>query len=124
MADDQNTAPPDIGTLKGDDRQRAAYQYFIGKGWSAPQAAGIVGGLKGETTNLNPIQSHDNGRGLGIAGWNGDRLSGLVQFAGTQGKSPTDLQTQLDYVDHELRNSESGAGNLLSSATTPKQAGQ
>lgn len=122
MADDKNQ--PDIATLQGNNRWRAAYQYFVGKGWSPAQAAGIVGGLRGETSGLNPAQTHDNGQGLGIAGWNGDRLTGLMQFTGTQDKNPTDLQTQLDYVDHELRTSESGAGNLLSASTTPQQAGQ
>ena len=121
MADDQNQ--PDIGMLQGNARWRAAYQYFVSKGWSPAQSAGIVGGLQGETNGLNPVQTHDNGRGLGIAGWNGDRLTGLIQFAGAQDKSPTDLQTQLDYVDHELRTSESGAGNLISASTTPQQAG-
>src|SRR5512138_113144 len=101
-----------------------AFQFFINKGWSPVQAAGILGGLRGETENLNTTQSHDNGIGLGIAGWNGARLQGLKNYAASTGQSPTDLNTQLQYVDHELRTSEATAGGLLRQAQTPEAAGQ
>lgn len=117
---DQNQ---DINELTGADRARAVYDFFINKGWLPAQAAGIVGGLRGETENFNPKQLHDNGMGLGIAGWNGDRLAGLRKFAAQNGTSPTDLNTQLEYVNHELHSSEAGAGQLLSMATNPVQAG-
>lgn len=105
-------------------RQAAAYNFFIQHGWSPVQAAGILGGLNGETSNLNTTQSHDNGIGYGIAGWNGPRLTGLYQFARQNKESPSDLNTQLGYVDWELRHSEAGAGAVLGQAQNPAQAGQ
>lgn len=103
--------------------QVAAYNFFLQKGWSPAQAAGIVGGLRGETSNLNASQSHDNGIGLGIAGWNGQRLQGLRDFASAHGTDATDLRTQLEYVNYELHGSEANAGSALSRAQSPQDAG-
>lgn len=126
-----NATPTKIGAGYGgaqswsaDPSQQAAYGFFRSRGWSPAQAAGIVGGLRGETANLNTSQVHDNGTGLGIAGWNGTRLAGLKDFAASRGTQPTDLQTQLMYVDHELRNGEAKAGDLLRGAKSPGDAGQ
>lgn len=113
-------ASPDAKT----DPQAYAMSFFQNKGYSPVQAAGIVGGLKGETANLNTAQVHDGGIGLGIAGWNGPRLKNLQAFAQAKGTDPTDLNTQLEFVDNELKSSESGAYRGLQSAQTPQQAGQ
>lgn len=108
------------------DRNQIAYQFFLDQGYTPVQAAGIVGGLRGETADLNTRQVHDGGIGLGIAGWNGPRLNGpngLNAFAAQRGADPHDLNTQLAFVDHELRTSEGAAYNLLRGATTPEAAG-
>jgi hypothetical protein len=106
-----------------DPAQVAAYNFFLTKGWSPAQAAGIVGGLRGETSNLNASQSHDNGIGLGIAGWNGQRLQALHSFAAQHGTDATDLRTQLEFVNYELNGPEANAGRALRSAQTPQDAG-
>lgn len=106
------------------DPHAYAMAFYQNKGYSPVQAAGIVGGLKGETANLNTSQVHDGGIGLGIAGWNGPRLKNLQAFAQTRGTDPTDLNTQLEFVDNELRSSEGGAYKALQTAQTPQQAGQ
>lgn len=113
----------DVDALAGPDRQAAAYRFFLSRGWSPAQAAGIVGGLNGETSNLNTAQRHDGGIGLGIAGWNGPRLHALQQYAATNGASPTSLPVQLGFVDHELRSTEGAAGAALGRAQTPEDAG-
>lgn len=101
-----------------------AMEFYKNRGYSPVQAAGIVGGLRGETANLNTSQVHDGGIGLGIAGWNGDRLKNLNAFAQQKGTSPTDLNTQLEFVDNELRSSEGTAFAQLQAAQSPQQAGQ
>lgn len=114
----------DIDKLTGRDRWQGAYRFFLAKGWTPAQAAGIVGGLRGETANLSPTQVHDNGIGLGISGWNKDRLKALRSFAKQRGETAPSLATQLEFVDHELRNTETVAGGLLSRAKSPREAGQ
>lgn len=112
-----------LNELQGAPRWGAAYQFFIDKGWSPAQASGIVGGLRGETAGLNPGQVHDNGIGIGISGWNGDRRAALSAFAKANGADPLDVKTQLAFVDHELRTTEAATGEKLKAAQTPEEAG-
>lgn len=112
-----------LNSMRGNLRQQSAFDFFVQRGWSPVQAAGIVGGLRGETGNLSTTQLHDNGIGIGIAGWNAERRAALNRFAAANGKSATDLQTQLEFVDYELRNNEAEAGALLKAARTPEDAG-
>jgi hypothetical protein len=53
---------------------------------------------------------------------NGDRLTNLQQFAAAQGKSPSDFQTQLDFANWELNNTESATGKALQGVTDPVKA--
>jgi len=116
--------PQQMSGLSGAPKQKAAYDFFIDKGWSPAQSAGIVGGLRGETAGLDPTQIHDGGMGIGIAGWNGQRRAALNEFAAANNASPTDLKTQLEFVNFELNGSERTAGDKLRAAQTPEQAGQ
>ena len=102
------------------DRQQYAYKFYLSRGYTPAQAAGIVGGLRGETADLNTSQVHDNGIGYGIAGWNGPRLAALRQMYGDKAG---ELDNQLAFVDHELRTSEGKAYGALQAAQTPEDAG-
>lgn len=97
---------------------------FNNLGWSPVQSAGIVGNLQHESAspNLNPLAVGDGGRAFGIAQWHPDRIKGLLDFAKQYNLNPKARDTQILYVDHELRNSEASAGNKLSQATTPQEA--
>jgi hypothetical protein len=106
------------------DPHQGAYTYFQSSGWTPAQAAGIVGGLRGETENLNATESHDSGRGIGIAGWNGDRRAELQRFAAANGLDMNARATQLQFVNHELQTNEKAAGDKIRAATTPEQAAQ
>jgi len=111
------------------DREQQAMDFYTDRGYTPEQAAGIVGNLTNESS-LNPtaINPNDAGPGRdseGIAQWNRDRLSNLQGFAAERGTTYTDYETQLAFVDHELRGtggngggSESAAYNRLQNATT------
>lgn len=105
-----------------------AMQAFIEKGWSPAQAAGIVGNLMGESGKglnpraVNPGDGADGSDSIGIAQWNGSRAAALKQFAAARGKPWDDIETQVAFIDHELRTSESAAGSALSKAQTPDDA--
>lgn len=80
---------------------QAAYSYFIGKGLSPNAAAGIVGNLKAES-NVDPNSNQADGPGRGIAQWSeGGRWESLKAWA--DGRDITSLQTQLDFLWHELQ---------------------
>jgi hypothetical protein len=103
---------------------QTAMQFFQSRGYTPVQAAGIVGNLVQESGPLDPTLSHDNGTGVGIAGWRLERRQALRTFAAAKGTGETDFQTQLEFLDQELRTTESGAGGRLKAAQTPAQAAE
>lgn len=104
------------------ERQSAAMQYFMGRGWSRAQAAGIVGNLAVES-NLNPNGPRgDGGKARGIAQWHPDRWKNLETFARIRGLDPNSFEAQLAFVDHELRTTEAKAGGALGRTKTARDA--
>lgn len=100
--------------------QRAGWM-FNNLGWSPAQSAGIVGNLQHES-GFNPTITGDGGSALGVAQWHPDRIRGLVNFARKNNLNPEALDTQLLYVNEELKTTESAAGNKLKQAQTVPQA--
>jgi hypothetical protein len=68
------------------------YNYFLNKGMSPAQAAGITGNLMVESyPEINPSAFNPEGGGkgaFGIAQWRGPRLQGLLDFAGMSDAQP------------------------------------
>jgi hypothetical protein len=87
--------------------ESAAFNFFVGKGLSHVQAAGIVGNLIQES-NVLPGAVQPGGPGRGIAQWsvggrwNADHGDNLAAYASQHGMSPWSLTTQLDFVWYEL----------------------
>lgn len=99
-----------------------ALKFFISKGWSTEQAAGIVGNLQAESgANLKTDAIGDNGQAYGIAQWHPPRQK---DFSKTTGKDirGSSLQDQLTFIDWELNNTERNAGKQLKTAKTAEQA--
>lgn len=104
------------------DNQQQAYQYLISQGYPPVAAAGIVGNLVQES-GVNPIvRPGDSGSAHGIAQWRGDRWSGLQDYAKQNRGSVNDLNTQLGYLDYELRNRYGDTYQKLMSARSPGDA--
>jgi hypothetical protein len=86
---------------------RTAFNYFVRKGLSPVQAAGIVGNLQQES-GINPLSVQRGGPGRGIAQWllhqRWDRTpnDNLASFARQHGGSANSLNTQLDFIWYEL----------------------
>lgn len=97
-----------------------AFGFFTARGWSPSQSAGIVGNLMGES-QLNPGAIGDGGRAYGIAQWHPDRQAKFEQIYNTPIRGSS-LEQQLEFVDWELRNTESRAGNILSRQMTVEDA--
>jgi hypothetical protein len=111
-----------LGGLGGMDPFGTALAFFIDKGYSPPQAAGIVGNLVQES-GVNPNGPRgDNGTAAGIAQWRGDRLANLQRFAASAGADPKDLLTQLEFVHRELGGPERSAYTSLKASDTAPAA--
>jgi hypothetical protein len=110
----------------GSEDARKAMEFFIAKGYSAPQAAGIVGNLMQEsglrTAALNPGDGNDGSDSIGIAQWNGPRAEALRAYAAQNGGNTDDLMTQLGFIDHELQGPESRVREALLASTDPISA--
>lgn len=116
------------------DRNRGRFEGNAGviageladRGWSDHQIEGALGRLQQESSlNPNAQRKNDAGPGLhsyGIGQWNQDRLSGLDKFAEARGKTRSDLATQAQYIDHEMRTKESKAWGEMQKATTRAEA--
>jgi len=111
------------GTRAPQSNEEEAFAYFVKKGLTPAQAAGIVGNLMQES-GVNP-GSHQlgGGPGRGIAQWSvGERWTGVEALAAEQGKSPYDLGVQLDYIWQELNGTESAAFAALKQASSASEA--
>ncbi len=63
-----------------------------------------------------------NGKTFGLWQWLGPRREALEAFAKSAGGSPADPKVQTAFFLHELKTSESKAGEMLRNARTPEQA--
>lgn len=110
-----------ITGLQGAEAARQAHQFFMGKGYTPEQSAGIVGNLVHES-GMNPFSSGDAGTSGGLAQFHNERLTALRSYAASVGKPATDFRTQLEFIDKELHGPEAATLAKLQGAKTPEQA--
>jgi hypothetical protein len=110
-----------LTAIQGANAAAAAHKFFVGKGYTPEQAAGIVGNLVHES-GVNPYASGDNGTSGGLAQFHNERLTALRAYAASVGKPATDFQTQLEFIDRELNTTEAGTKAKLIAAKTPEDA--
>jgi len=95
--------------------------FLKGKGLSDAAVAGILGNLQ-EESSLNPDAYNGNEGAIGIAQWEGGRRTALQAFARANGTSETDLNTQLNFLWHELNTSERSSLSAIQSASSASEA--
>jgi hypothetical protein len=103
------------GESKGVNSPEAieAIKFFMSKGWTLPQAIGIVSNLLQES-GLNPGAVDATGH-VGVAQW--DRSRQMMYQARTgRPLAREDRLKQLENVDYELRHNEAAAGFALGQA--------
>jgi len=106
-------------------KNRVGYVFgrLLERGYEPHVAAGLVGNLMQESgVGLNPRAVGDGGNAFGIAQWNGPRRRQYMEFARRRGTDPANLDTQIAFLDHEMRNSEAAAARRIRSATTAREA--
>lgn len=92
------------------ERKSRAVARLVEKGYSQHAAEGIAENLHHES-GFNTKAVGDNGTAFGLAQWRGPRFANLKKFAAAQGKDWQDFDTQVDFVDHEMKNGlDEGAG--------------
>lgn len=149
------TANPDTNTsccgststLSGSGNMEKMFNYFVGKGLSAAQAAGILGNIQTESgfqperlqgspsgvvtpaESLSSGQENDGNVGWGIVQWSPS--SKFIEQARKANKDPNDLAVQLDFLwgqlygksgDFGQSSPENRAGDDLKNQQTPEDA--
>lgn len=100
---------------------------LIKRGVPVPVADGFImnfrdeSGLNPGLNEAKPIVPGSRG-GFGLAQWTGPRRVALEKFAHNTGRSVSDVDTQLDFLMHELQGPEAGAAKSFLSAKTPQEA--
>jgi tail lysozyme/Ig-like domain-containing protein len=107
------SSPPDAPEAVGHSasalnaNDETAFDFFVSKGLTGFQAAGIVGNLDQES-NDDPTAVQSGGPGRGIAQWSvggrwdTDTNDNVLWYASKEGESSTSLQLQLEFIWYEL----------------------
>ena len=122
----------DVSEAALSDNAHTAFDYFVAKGLSDVQAAGIVGNLMQESDVVPTAVQYGGGPGRGIAQWSvGGRWDSsyhdnMAWYASQHGASRTALGPQLDFIWYELTTygygySELQAATTISAATAAFQ---
>jgi LysM repeat protein len=106
--------------VKGNASQTIAF--FMSKGLTRAQAAGIAGNLLYES-GFNPSAVGDGGTSFGVAQWHYGRGDAMKAFCTSHGYSTTSFKGQLEYLWSELNGSESNALSHLRASGSAYDAG-
>lgn len=107
--------------LSGGNRSQQAMAYFMSRGWTKEQAAGIVSNLIRES-NLREGVPGDGGLAYGIGQWHPDRQANFRRAMGKDIRGSSYAE-QLAFVDWELNNTEKAAGDRLRASRTARDSG-
>jgi hypothetical protein len=138
---DDNTCGTGTTTLMGGAKPEQVYNYFLSKGLTGQQAAGIMGNWSRESS-MNPGAEQikgsswtdlSNGRNsaVGLAQWDGGRRPALIKYLQSKGEttdvmrsaSDANMLNQLDYTWQELNGPyKDTALTQLQAAKTPSEA--
>ncbi len=119
----EDDLPPEHSEAALGSKARTAFNFFVSKGLTEIQAAGVVGNLMQESSVRPTAVEYGGGPGRGIAQWSiGGRwnvgTNSVVSFASRRGADRWALQTQLDFIWHELTVVGGYGYNELRAATT------
>ena len=119
--------PPLMSEASLGNNAQTAFNFFVSKGLTDIQAAGIVGNLQQESSIIPTMVQYGGGPGRGIAQWSiGGRWNSgsrsLTAYASARGLSKWALQTQLDFIWYELATVGGYGLPELRNATTLQQA--
>lgn len=101
--------------------------YVIGKllalGYEPHHAIGLTANLMQESgVGLNTRAVGDGGNAFGMGQWNGPRRRQYLAFAQRKGRDPGDLDTQIEFLDWELKNTERGAAAKILNTANARDA--
>lgn len=105
---------------------RRAYDYWISKGYSQPQAAALAANMQHESGGSTTVLG-DKGTSQGLFQWHDTapgvgRKTNLYAWAAANGRDPESEDTQLDFANQELQTTEKAAGDKIRAAKGYQEA--
>ncbi len=98
-----------------------AYDTLKAAGYSAQQAAGIVGNLMQEShPEINPTAT--DGVAFGIAQWQGSRLPTMRAWVAAHGQEPSSFAGQLAFLVYDLQHDYSNVATAVKATSTVSDA--
>ena len=113
----------DDNVVSENANDKIAFDYFVSKGLTDVQAAGIVGNLDQESGMSPTISQIGGGPGRGIAQWSAgarwdvSAKDNVAWYAAQQGASVYSLDLQLEFIWYELTTIGYGYSKLLAATT-------
>ena len=115
--------PTRAASARGSAGATQAYRYFLSRGLTPQQAAGLVANLETES-DFDPNAVGDGGRAYGIAQWHPDRQREFARIMGRDIRGSS-LEQQLEFVLREMQDGREGlAGRRLGAAGSAGDAGE
>lgn len=108
--------------LRGNSNEQKIVNFFVDKGLTPAQAAGIAGNIAHESGSRSGQHELGGGPGFGLAQWGGARKAQLRQFAAESGTSTSDMNTQLNFMWKEMNTTERRSLAAITRTTTASQA--
>ena len=88
--------------LRGSSRPEQVFNFFVARGYSEEQAAGILGSMVHQVgVELDPSEQRITG--FGILDLSDSHKEGLIAYAEREGLDPKGLRAQLEYADVVLQ---------------------
>jgi hypothetical protein len=115
--------PPAPGTPAAATAQQV-HDFWISKGFTEPQVAGIMAGGPGSESDFNPTVSGDKGTSYGLYQHHGPRLDAMRQYFGLTGSQMPSADQQNQYAAYEIspKGPLASVGAQLAQAKTPAEA--
>lgn len=108
--------------LRGNSTEQKIVNFFIDKGLTPAQAAGIAGNIAHESGSKPGQRELGGGPGFGLAQWGGVRKQQLRQFAAESGTPVSDLNTQLNFMWKEMNTTERRSLAAIKQTSSASQA--
>lgn len=103
------------------DPGAAVYTGLINRGYAPLQAAVLTGNIQQES-GFSPDAYNGQEDAAGLLQWRQDRLDGLESYAKATGRSPSDPDTQLDWLVKEMQGPEAKTAAPFFTAADPQSA--
>lgn len=102
MTDFLNGNFSDTTPIEGDSIQEKVWSAVVNAGYSEEAAAGVLGNIEAESGYDPTLIEYGSEVGFGLCQWSFGRRTNLEAYANSKGVSPSDIDTQIEFLIGEI----------------------